>query len=114
MDSRWSKSRGFSPAGKEAIDSPSCLCPISPPTYDDDVIGGAVPDGGDHAAAHTKLQIDKMRKKGIKILSYFISGMEVNTVNDSFRRMYGKASSNVNTTTLIPLTKTLNNLFLTK
>ena len=55
-----------------------------------------------------------MRKKGIKILSYFISGMEVNTVNDSFRRMYGKASSNVNTTTLIPLTKTLNNLFLTK
>jgi hypothetical protein len=70
--------------------------------------------GGDHAAAHTKLQIDKMRKKGIKILSYFISGMEVNTVNDSFRRMYGKASSNVNTTTLIPLTKTLNNLFLTK
>ena len=50
MDSRWS-SRGFSPAGKEAIDSTSCLYPIRPHPYDDDVItGGALPDGGDRIA----------------------------------------------------------------
>ena len=70
--------------------------------------------GGDEAAAHTKGEIDKMRKKGIKVLSYFISGYKTDNVSDTFRKMYGKASANVDVSSLIPLAKTLNNLFLTK
>ena len=69
---------------------------------------------GTEAASHTKVQVDKMRKKGIKVLSYFVSGYKSDNVSDTFRRMYGKSSANVDVTSLIPLAKTLNKLFLTK
>jgi hypothetical protein len=69
---------------------------------------------GTEAATHTKVQVDKMRKKGIKVLSYFVSGYKSDNVSDTFRRMYGKSSANVDVTSLIPLAKTLNKLFLTK
>ena len=69
---------------------------------------------GDEAAAHTKGEIDKMRKKGIKVLSYFISGYKRDEVGSTFRKMYGKSSANVDVSSLVPLAKTLNNLFLTK
>ena len=55
-----------------------------------------------------------MRKKGIKVLSYFISGYKRDEVGSTFRKMYGKSSANVDVSSLIPLAKTLNNLFLTK
>ncbi len=70
--------------------------------------------GGYSAATHTKDQINKMRKKGIKVLSYFISGQTKDQVSDMFKRMYGVDAANVNVTNLLPLAKTLNKLFLKK
>ncbi len=70
--------------------------------------------GGSSAAAHTKTQVEKMRKKGIKILSYFIASYSKDEVSSDFRRMYGEAAANVDVTNLLPLAKTLNKLFLKK
>jgi len=69
---------------------------------------------GSSAATHTRGQIDKMRKRGIKVLSYFISGQTKDRVSDMFQRMYGADAANVNVTNLLPLAKTLNKLFLKK
>jgi len=67
---------------------------------------------GEEAANHTKKQVDSMRSKGIKILSYFISGGY--KINDSsFKTMYGKDAEFINTQQLIPLANTLNKMFAT-
>jgi hypothetical protein len=50
-----------------------------------------------------------MRSKGIKILSYMIDGNA-----DNFKKMYGKDAESVNVSQLIPLAKTLNQMFLDK
>tara|TARA_R110002124_G_scaffold194887_2_gene361916 strand:+ start:1602 stop:3704 length:2103 start_codon:yes stop_codon:yes gene_type:complete len=67
---------------------------------------------GDEAANHTKKQVDSMRSKGIKILSYFISG-GYKTNDSSFKTMYGKDAEFINTQQLIPLANTLNKMFAT-
>lgn len=61
------------------------------------------------AQKHTKEQVDNMRSKGIKILSYMIDGNA-----DNFKKMYGKDAESVNVSQLIPLAKTLNQMFLDK
>jgi hypothetical protein len=66
---------------------------------------------GEYAITHTKLQVEKMRDRGIKILSYFIDGRDN---NEGFKRMYGKDASSVNVSQLLPLAKTLNQMFLDK
>ena len=53
-----------------------------------------------------------MRSKGIKILSYFISG-GYKTNDSSFKTMYGKDAEFINTQQLIPLANTLNKMFAT-
>ena len=57
--------------------------------------------------------MDAFRHRGIKILSYFI-GYDGSSSMDNFKRMYGKDAVNVEVTNLLPLTKTLNKLFLKK
>ena len=52
-----------------------------------------------------------MRDRGIKILSYFIDGRDN---NQQFKRMYGKDAASVNVSQLLPLAKTLNQMFLDK
>ena len=73
---------------------------------------------GKEANLHTKKQVDIMRSRGIKILSYFISsgGQYYNTENDmaSFKTMYGKDAEQVNVTQLNQLSKSLNKLFTEK
>ena len=54
-----------------------------------------------------------MRFRGIKVLSYFISG-NYGTKIDNFQTMYGKDAENVNVTKLNQLTKSLNKRFATK
>ena len=61
------------------------------------------------AQKHTKEQVDNMRSKGIKILSYMIDGNA-----DNFKKMYGKDAESINVSQLIPLAKTLNQMFLDK
>lgn len=65
---------------------------------------------GDAATNHTALQVKKMQKAGVKVLSYFISGGSGESMR-TFIKMYGTTSENVDVSNLIPLTKTLNKLF---
>lgn len=67
---------------------------------------------GTQATQHTRKQVEGMRKKGIKVLSYYIGGASY--AKDEFARMYGRSAESINVTNLIPLAKTLNKMFLTK
>jgi len=68
---------------------------------------------GQTAARHTKAQVDNMKSRGIKVLSYFISGTYSSSI-DNFKKMYGQDAENVNVTKLNELTKSLNKRFATK
>jgi len=68
---------------------------------------------GEIAHKHTKKQIDNMRARDIKVLSYFISGGYGHTSKDAFISMYGKDSEFINTSQIVPLAKTLNKMFAT-
>tara|TARA_R110000782_G_scaffold14168_4_gene42584 strand:+ start:475 stop:2529 length:2055 start_codon:yes stop_codon:yes gene_type:complete len=68
---------------------------------------------GASAVSHTRKQVDNMKLRGIKVLSYFIGNKDYNT-SDDFIKMYGKSSRTIDVTSLIPLAKTLNKMFLTK
>jgi len=69
---------------------------------------------GPDAAAHTRKQVENMRAKGIKVLSYFISGAhQYDSDKNMFTSMYGKDSEFVNTNQLTPLAKSLNKMFAT-
>ena len=68
---------------------------------------------GTGALNHTKVQVKKMRKEGIKVISYFISGGYRSTENmESFKTMYGKDAQYINTNNVISLAKTMNSKFL--
>ena len=69
---------------------------------------------GESAMRHTKLQVGKMRKEGIKILSYFIGSDRGGSdwEKSNFQKMYGKDSEFVNTNNLISLARTMNDKFL--
>ena len=68
---------------------------------------------GPTAISHTRTQIENMRKKGVKVLSYFI-GNSNGLANDDFTKMYGRSATGIDVTSLIPLAKALNKMFLTK
>ena len=69
---------------------------------------------GKDATNHTKKQVDDMRLRGIKVLSYFISGNNRWSNNpDNFKAMYGKDAEFINTNQVVPLAKTLNKMFAT-
>ena len=68
---------------------------------------------GEGALNHTRQQVVKMRKEGIKVLSYFIGGgYESDRCNSDFKKMYGKDAEYVNTNNVISLAKTMNSKFL--
>jgi len=69
---------------------------------------------GEIANNHTRKQVEDMRSRGIKVLSYFISGGGYRNDGQSFRDMYGKDSEFINTNQLVPLAKSLNKMFATK
>jgi len=96
---------------------------------------------GDVGATHTKAQVDKIRRHGVQVLSYFIEDdyharkkkHEANMTpeekkeaadlqkaldNDPhrklFRKMYGKNAQFINVESIVDLAKTINGLFLTK
>ena len=73
---------------------------------------------GEEAILDTTKAVNKIKKKGVKILSYFI-GSNINKTKDNelienFRTMYGKGASFINPKNINEVTKTLNNLFLEK
>lgn len=85
---------------------------------------------GESGALHTKSQVDKIRKQGVKILSYFISGdyspsvftgLSFNgqrgrnlTLKDLFGMMYGKDAQFIDVENVTDIARTINKLFLSK
>jgi len=68
---------------------------------------------GSPAVEHTRKQVEKMREKGIKILSYFIKDDSDCTFGD-FKRMYGRDAKDIDVNEIVPLAKTLNSMFAEK
>lgn len=62
------------------------------------------------AAIHTRKEIDKMRDKGVGIMAYYFgtSGQE----NDQFKTMFGRDGKFIDTSNILQIAKTLNELFL--
>ncbi len=76
--------------------------------------------GGDLAFKHTRQQVQAMRDKGIKVLSYFItdsnnyytSAEYLKRSMENFRSMYGEDAVNVNVQNASEVLRTLNKLLL--
>jgi len=70
---------------------------------------------GHSAISHTKKKVTEMRKRGIDILSYFVSGSyeRESTFND-FKAMYGSSAKVIGMNDVRQIAKTMNNLFLAK
>ena len=85
---------------------------------------------GESGALHTKTQVDKIRKHGVQILSYFIdgdfsssvfTGLSLNgqrgrnlTLRDLFGMMYGKDAQFIDVENVTDIARTINKLFLSK
>ena len=71
---------------------------------------------GKSAILDTTKAVNNIKKKGVKILSYFIetdvTSIKLNELIGSFRTMYGKSATFINPKNIHQVTKTLNNLFL--
>ena len=83
---------------------------------------------GEIGALHTKAQIDKIRSKGVKILSYFIDGDYNRSIwssviqssgkqlslNQLFKIMYGNDAKMIDVENITDVARTINKLFLSK
>ena len=71
---------------------------------------------GKSAILDTAKAVSNIKKKGVKVLSYFIetdvTSIKLNELVESFRTMYGKSATFINPKNVYQVTKTLNNLFL--
>ena len=69
---------------------------------------------GDTASNHTRNEVDKLKKAGIKILSFFVTessyGREKNL--STFKKMYGQDAKDIDVTSVVSLAKVLNAKFL--
>ena len=65
---------------------------------------------GKPAEKHTRQQVQKMREKGITVMSYFIGG---NMLSDkgAFERMYGRDARFIDVDEIIPLARSINQMF---
>ena len=70
--------------------------------------------GGEAAWKHTRAQVKKMTKEGIKVISYFITGSH--GIHDSersaFNAMYGKEAQYIDTKKINEVAKSMNTKFL--
>ena len=72
---------------------------------------------GNEATAHTKRQVDALRKKGIVVSSYFVSDGGTyyrDQIIRMFKTMYGKDSQFINVANVHEIAKTMNGKFLQK
>ena len=65
---------------------------------------------GTLAAEHTRGEVQKMRDRGIKVLSYFIG--HGGGHQSQFKLMYGKSAEYINPDSLMDIARTLNKMFL--
>ena len=73
---------------------------------------------GEEARLHTRDMVNKMRKMGINILSYFISSRWSDGGDDTnlnrFKQMYGSDASQIDILSIPAVARTMNELFLRK
>jgi hypothetical protein len=72
---------------------------------------------GADAAEHTRKEVDKIKQRGIGVLSYFVSDSNYGSSSSSmerFKKMYGADSKFININSIGEVTNTLNKMFLTK
>lgn len=69
---------------------------------------------GEVALQHTRKMVKKIKEQGVKVMSYFVSDYDHDSSKRKFKIMYGEDSRFININDIIPITKTLNELFLTK
>lgn len=67
---------------------------------------------GKLAAEHTRGEVNKMRSRGVNVLSYFIGNNAYH--HEEFDTMYGKSASYIDPNSLMEIANTLNKLFLAK
>lgn len=71
---------------------------------------------GKSAILDTAKAVSSIKKKGVKVLSYFIetdvTSIKLNELVKAFRTMYGKSATFIDPKNVHQVTKTLNNLFL--
>ena len=69
---------------------------------------------GDSAHKHTRAQVKKMTKEGIKVISYFITGSHGISEHErsAFNAMYGKDSQYIDTKKINEVAKSMNSKFL--
>jgi len=71
---------------------------------------------GKSAILDTAKAVSNIKKKGVKVLSYFIetdvTSIRLNELVEAFRTMYGKSATFIDPKNVHQVTKTLNNLFL--
>jgi len=71
---------------------------------------------GREALLHTKKMVKQIKERGIKVMSYFVNdGYGYSTSSqDRFKTMYGNDSKFIDINAIVPITKTMNELFLKK
>lgn len=70
---------------------------------------------GDVAVEHTRKMVRKMKEQGINIMAYFVSDYYAGENSQrKFKKMYGEDSRFIDIENIVPITKTLNELFLKK
>jgi hypothetical protein len=68
---------------------------------------------GEAAWKHTREQVKKMKKEGIKVISYFITGSySYEGENNAFKVMYGKEAQFIDVNKINDVAKTMNSKFL--
>ena len=71
--------------------------------------------GGDEAVKHTRKMVKMIEGMGIKTLSYFVSDGSYDTYGErDFKQMYGKGAKIIDVTSVSQISKTMNELFLSK
>lgn len=84
------------------------------PTFSNDQVSY----GGQNAVLHTKKMVNQIREMGINVMSYFVSegggSSWGSSSKDKFKQMYGSDSRFIDVTQIVPITKTLNELFMKK
>ena len=69
----------------------------------------------DTAINHTAKMVKEIRNRGVKVLSYFISGRyDYRNESKTFTKMYGKDAQFVDVSSVLPIAKTMNKKFLEK
>lgn len=68
---------------------------------------------GEMAATHTASIMNKFRKHGIQVISYFISAYSSGRSHAQFQRMYGNDAEYISSKNIIDVTRTMNKRFLT-